>query len=75
MPSTTCDTTSSPFGEGKISTLKIMLKGTFSGLQEVVGEAKLANEEVVAAAQHTFWLCMANLVLSHWNQPVLTSSN
>ncbi|KAK3098071.1 hypothetical protein FSP39_015885 [Pinctada imbricata] len=45
-----CDTTSFPFGKGKITALKTMLNGTFPGLQEVLGETKSTNEGVEAAA-------------------------
>ena len=45
-----CDTTSYPYGKGKIRALNTLLSGDFSGLADVVGEVCMTQEDLFEAA-------------------------
>ena len=49
-----CDTTSYPFGKGKISALNTLLAGDFLGLADVLGEVGTTHADLMEAAKPFF---------------------
>ena len=49
-----CDTTSYPYGKGKISALNTLLAGDFPGLSDVLGEVGATHADLMDAAQPYF---------------------
>jgi hypothetical protein len=49
-----CDTTSYPFGKGKISALNTLLAGDFPGLADVLGEVSTTQADLMEAAKPFF---------------------
>lgn len=49
-----CDTTSYPYGKGKISALNTMLRGEFPGLADVLGEVNATEVNLLEAAKPFF---------------------
>ncbi|KAK3874903.1 hypothetical protein Pcinc_020220 [Petrolisthes cinctipes] len=60
-----CDTTSYPYGKGRIGALKTLLAGNFPGLADVLGEVGATEADLLEAAKPFF------LVL--YDQPPRTS--
>ena len=49
-----CDTTSYPYGKGKIGALKTLLAGNFPGLADVLGEVGTTEADLLEAAKPFF---------------------
>ena len=49
-----CDTTSYPYGKGKIKALKTLLSCDFPGLADVLGEVEITRDEILKAAKPYF---------------------
>ncbi len=49
-----CDTTSYPYGQGKIRALSTLLSGDFSGLADVLGEVGTTQADLMEAAKPFF---------------------
>ena len=49
-----CDTTSYPYGKGKVSALNTLLAGDFPGLADVLGEVGTAQADIMEAAKPFF---------------------
>ena len=62
-----CDTTSYPYGEGKISALNTLLSGDFPGLADVLGEVGTPLASLMDGAKTFLVLCMVSCRKHPWS--------
>ena len=62
-----CDTTSYPYGEGKISALNTLLSGDFPGLADVLGEVGTPLASLMDGAKPFLVLCMVSCRKHPWS--------